>query len=190
MDNKYLKIWELAVPYLKRGMMKDFVVHTQGVVKSMELLIAGEGGDPDILIPAAVLHDVGFSKVNKELQTNASLEKKREAQRQHLIFAKEIIQEILGRAGYDQSDIDRIIGIVEVHKFHDPEEKEKQMLIDADNLSDVFSEQFYSDSRAYPTPPKILYGYRTENKYYLKTAEDIAAKEMAARLAEINKNES
>jgi len=186
MKEKYQKIWELAVPYLKLGLMKDFVVHTEGVVKSMELLIEGEDGDPDILIPAAMLHDVGFSKVSKDLQTNSDLSLKREAQRQHLIFAKDIIQEILEKVGYPQTDIDHVGSIVLAHKFQEPEEKEKRMLIDADNLSDVFEKQFYSDSRAYPTPPKVLYGYRIANEYYFQTARDIADREMAARAKEIN----
>jgi uncharacterized protein len=133
MNNNYQTIWELAIPYLKQGSMKDFIVHTKHVVKSMELLIEKEGGEERILIPAAILHDVGFSKIDKGLQCSKDLKEKREAQRQHLVLAKDIIQEILGESGYNQNDIDRIIGIVEVHKFHDPEDKEKQLLIDADN---------------------------------------------------------
>ncbi len=185
MKKKYNKIWELAIPYLKKGIMKDFVVHTQGVVKSMELLVANEGGDEDILIPAAILHDVGFSKISKDLQTNADLSKKREAQRQHLVLAKDIIQEILEKVGYKQADIDKVVGIVEVHKFHDPKELEKQLLIDADNLSDVWSEQFYADIKAYNHTPERVYVFRTRNTYYTKTAKKIAEIEMAKRLKEV-----
>lgn len=188
MDNKYQKIWDLAVPYLEQGVMKNFIVHTQGVIKSMELIIEGEGGDPDILIPAAILHDVGWSKVDPSLQTNAELEKKREGQRQHIEFAGDIIREILGKAGYAKKDIEKIVSIVEAHKFQQPEEKEKQMLIDADNLSDVFKEQFYSDSRAYPTPTDVLYTYRIDNEYYTETAKKIAARELADRLNEIEQS--
>lgn len=176
--HNYEKIWELATPYLKQGVMKDFVLHTQNVVNSMELLIEGEGGDRDILIPAAILHDVGFSKVSKELQTNGDLEKKREAQRQHLEFAKDIIQEILLSAGYNQADIDKVIDIVKVHKFHETDVLSEQMLIDADNLSDTFKDQFESDVKAYGTTPEKCYEYRTRNTYYTKTAKEIAEKQM------------
>ena len=185
MNNNYQTIWELAIPYLKQGSMKDFIVHTKHVVKSMELLIEKEGGEERILIPAAILHDVGFSKIDKGLQCSKDLKEKREAQRQHLVLAKDIIQEILGESGYNQNDIDRIIGIVEVHKFHDPKEKEKQLLIDADNLSDVWKEQFYSDIKSYGHTPERVYIFRTKNTYYTKTARDFAEKEMAKRLREV-----
>lgn len=172
------QIFKLAEPYLKKGVMKDFIAHTKSVVKAMELIIDGEGGDRDILIPAAILHDVGFSKVSRELQTNGDLEKKREAQRQHLAFAKDIIKEILGEAQFDQKDIDHIVKTVEAHKFQDPEEKEKQMLIDADNLSDTFVDQFLSDVKAYGRTPEQVYEFRTRNEYYTKTAKKIATKNM------------
>lgn len=181
MKPKFEKVWELAVPYLKQGIMKDFILHTQNVVKSMELLIAGEGGDEDILIPAAILHDVGWSKVAPELQTNSDLEIKRQGQRQHVIFAGDIIQEILGKLDYGRKRIDRIVEIVKAHKFTDPAEKEKQTLIDADNLSDVWKDQFDSDVKAYNSTPEQVYEFRTRNEYYSETAKNIAAKEMAER---------
>lgn len=185
MKDKYSKIWDLALPYLEQGTMKDFICHTKHVVKSMELLVANEGGDEDILIPAAILHDVGFSKIDKKLQSSKKLEEKREAQRQHLVLAKDIIQDILEKVGYAREDINKIIEIVEVHKFHDPKELEKQLLIDADNLSDVWKEQFYSDIKTYDHTPERVYIFRTKNKYYTKTARKIAEIEMAKRLKEV-----
>ncbi len=170
------------MPYLEKGMMKDFVIHTQGVTKAMEILIEGEGGDESILIPSAILHDVGFSKVSKELQTNSDLEKKREAQRQHLVFAGDIIQEILEKVDYNQKDIDHIKNIVASHKFQDPEESEKRMLIDADNLSDTFREQFLADVKSYGITPEQTYEYRTRNTYYSNTAKKVAEENMKVLL--------
>lgn len=185
MKEKFTTIWNLALPYLHQAIMKDFEVHTQGVVKAMELLIAKEGGDENILIPAAILHDVGFSKVSKELQTNGELEKKREAQRQHLIYCKDIIKEILTKVGYSSNDINKVIEVVKAHKFQDPDELAKRLLIDADNLSDTFHEQFYSDVKTYGFPAKQVYDFRTRNTYYTKTANQISALEMTARFKEI-----
>ena len=186
MKKEFQKIWDLAVPYLEQGTMKDFVLHTKYVVKSMEMIIAGEGGDANILISAAILHDVGWSKVAPEFQSNADLGKKCEGQKQHIGFAKEIIEEILTKLNYKKEDIDHIVSIVESHKFQNPEDKDKQMLIDADNLSDTFKEQFDSDVKAYKSTPEQVYEYRTRNEYYAKTAKKIAKTEMAKRLKEIN----
>jgi len=185
MGDNYEKIWQLTTPYLKQGVMKDFVFHTQNVVKAMGMLLEGEGGDERILMPAAILHDVGFSKVDVMLQTT-TMENKREGQRQHLIFCKDIIQEILGKVGYNQKDIDRIIGIVEVHQFHKPEEKEKQMLIDADNLSDVMPGAMQADAISYKNTPENVFEIRTKNTYYSKTAQEIFKREMIERKKELN----
>lgn len=179
MKNEFQKIWDLALPFLQKGTMKDFILHTKYVVESMEMIIAGEGGNASILIPAAILHDVGWSKVVPELQNNSELEKKREGQRQHIAFAKEIIEDILSQPDYKKEGIDRIVSIVQSHKFQDPSDKEKQMLIDADNLSDTFKEQFDADVKSYNSTPEQVYEYRTRNKYYTKTAKKIAEKNMA-----------
>lgn len=185
MKNEFEKIWELAIPYLRKGIMKDFVSHTKYVVKSMEIIIDGEGGNRNILIPAAILHDVGWSKVDPSLQSNDELEKKREGQRQHVAFAGEIIEEILSKTDYSKEDTQKIVEIVMAHKFQDPKEKEKQMLIDADNLSDTFKEQFDSDVISYHSTPEQVYKYRTQNTYYTKTAQEIADREMTNLRKEI-----
>lgn len=180
----YTEIWQLAIPYLKQGVMKDFVFHTQNVVKAMGMLLEGEGGEEQILVPAAILHDVGFLKVDPMLQTT-TMENKREGQRQHLVFAREIIPEILKQVNYSSEDIERIIGIVEVHQFHKPEEKEKQMLIDADNLSDVMPGAMQADAISYKNTPENVYEIRTRNTYYTKTAQEIFKREMKKRKEEL-----
>ena len=52
------------------------------------------------------------------------------------------------------------------------------MLIDADNLSDTFLDQFKSDVKAYNSTPAEVYQYRTRNEYYSETAKNIAANNM------------
>jgi len=56
---KFKKIWRLAIPFLKKGKRKNFILHTKGVIKGMKLLLKYEKGNEDILIPANILHDVG-----------------------------------------------------------------------------------------------------------------------------------
>lgn len=70
MDLRYQKIWNLALPYLEKGKMKNFVVHTKGVVKSMKMILAEEKADKDILIASAILHDVGWAYVPAKFQKN------------------------------------------------------------------------------------------------------------------------
>lgn len=87
MKEKFVKIWELAVPFLKKGKRKDFVLHSKGVVKAMELLLKQEKGDEDILIPAAILHDTGWSKVPLGLQKTSDKAKIKKGMWLHLKYA-------------------------------------------------------------------------------------------------------
>jgi len=184
MKGRFEKIWKLTVPYLRRGRRKDFVLHTKGVIKAMELLLKQEKGDKNILIPAAILHDVGWSKVPLNLQMSNIETEKMKALKLHLKYAPPIIEEILIKCGYNKNQIKKIIGIVLAHKFKNPRRLDKRLLIDVDTLSDAFKEQFSSDVKAYKTTAEELYNFRKNNKFYTKTARIIFNKELNERRKE------
>ena len=184
MEEKYKRIWELALPYLKKGRMKDFVVHTQGVVRAMEMLVEKEDKDRDLLISAAILHDTGWSKVPVDLQLTDDENKKIEGLKLHLKYAVPIIEKILTKVGYDKEQIKEISNLVVAHKFTDPKDRNKRLLIDADALADAFKKQFYADVEAYKTTPEKLYKFRKDNKFYTKTAKLIFDRELENRKEE------
>jgi len=179
---KYQNIWKLAVKYLEKGINKDFVNHTEGVVKAMELILKKEKGNPDILIPAAMLHDVGWAKVSKKYQCTSNKADRLQGMKNHIEFAPEIIKEILKSLNYNNFQINEIINIVKSHKFKNPRNLNKRLLIDADQLSDAFKKQFYSDVKAYKITPEKNYNFRIkDNNFYTKTAKDIFLKKMKER---------
>lgn len=185
MNKNYKKIWQLAEPYLKKGKRKDFVVHTKGVVKAMELLSKKEKIDKDIMIPAAILHDVGWAKVSRKIQLSNKKSDMKLGLQQHLDYAPGIIKTILSQCGYGKRDIKRIAEIIKSHQLHKPREKYKLLLIDVDNLSDIFKEQFYSDARSYKNTPANLLAIRSKNKFCTQTAQEIFDREMKKRAKEI-----
>lgn len=187
MEKEYQLIWKLAEPYLKKGKRKDFILHTKEVLKAMELILKQEKGDRDILIPAAILHDAGWSKVPVRLQKSKNKNDRIRALELHIKYAPEIIQEVLRKAGYPESKIKSVEGIVIAHKFQKPRRKDKQFLIDADTLSEAFKIQFYDDVSAYGCPPEENYNWRIKNKFYTKTAGMIFKREMEKRKKEIFK---
>jgi len=184
MNKQYQKIWKLALPYLRGGSRKDFVLHTQGVVKAMEMIIKlGGKGDENLLMPAAILHDTGWSMVPKFLQLSEDKEDKKAALKLHIEFAPAIIRKILGQAGYEEKKIKKIIEIVKAHKFKNPKEINKRILIDADAVSDGFKKQFLSDMKSYNKSRESLYNFRKKNNmFYSKVAEEIFIKEIEKRL--------
>ena len=185
MKEKYQNIWELAVKYLKKGLNKNFIIHTEGVVMAMELILKKEKGDPDILIPAAMLHDVGWANVPKKYQRATNKEDKLRGMKLHIESAPEIIKKILQSVNYKAFQINEIIDIVQAHKFKKPRRLSKKMLIDADQLSDAFKEQFYSDVKVYKSTPEKLYNFRIkDNNFYTKVAKDIFLEQMRQRRKE------
>lgn len=177
-------LWAKAKPYLKRGKRKDFVLHTQMVVRAVKLLIKEEGGEPKTLIPAAILHDVGWARVSPALQMASGKKHKDEAQRQHLQKAIPIIRKILKSQNYESEEIGRIIDLVLAHKFTNPKDPEKRLLIDADTLSDTYQKTFISDSKAYGSAKKN-FAFRKKNHFYTKAAKKIFEKQLLARRAEV-----
>ena len=184
------QIWNLVIPYLRKGVIKDFVLHTQGVVKAIELILKEEEGDGDILMPAAILHDVGWSKVPADLQKSKDDADRKKALELHLEYASPIIEEVLTKVNYDQNQIQRVIGVVKAHKFQDPSEFEKQLLIDADAVADAFKEQFYSDVESYGTTHQKLYEFRKQNKFYTATARKIFNRELEERRKEFQSTQN
>ena len=143
-----------------------------------------------ILIPAAILHDIGWSKVSLELQLSKNKSKKHKALVEHIKQAPPIIRNILKNLGYDKRKIEQIIDIVVAHKLTDPTEKEKQMIIDADTLSDTYKDSFYSDTKSYGQTPMDTWKFRNKNTFYTKTAKNIFKKQLAKRLEEIETTKS
>jgi HD superfamily phosphodiesterase len=187
METKYKKIWQLALPYLRKGKRKDFVLHTKGVVKAMEMILKKERGDKNILIPAAILHDVGWAEVSEKIQISEKKSDMRLGLKLHLDFAPEIIDETLSKNGYTKKEIKEITEIVKFHQLHKPRKRNKLLLIDADNLSDIFKEQFYSDAKSYKNNPKDFLEIRKRNKFHTKTARKIFYRETKKREKESKK---
>jgi len=187
MDEHTEKIWHKAKALLAKAVRKDFVVHTKAVVEAMEALIEGEGGDDSVLIPAAMLHDVGWSQVPSALQTTKDKKEDELALEMHIAKAPQVAGRVLRECGFSQVKIERIIRIIIAHKSNPPKsEKEKQMLIDADALSDTFKKPFYADCKAYGTTPQQNLEFRSKNEYYTKTAKEISRRNLLERKKEIS----
>ena len=150
------------------------------------MLLEKEKGEKDLLLPAAILHDVGWAKVPLEIQKDKRGVMVKKALELHLKYNPPITKKILNSLGYDKSKIEKIIEIILAHKFQNPRDLNKRLLIDADTLSDVFKEPFYKDTKQYGITPKENYDFREENKFYTKTARIIFDRELNKRRKEIS----
>ncbi|MHB1475243.1 MAG: HD domain-containing protein [Dermatophilaceae bacterium] len=112
--SRYQEILDLARPYLDT---RNNLEHTEGSLEFAWLLLEHEGGDPDVIVPGVVLHDVGWSQVPEEGQLLAfgPTPTRPDLNRRHEEEGAEIAATILASVGYDPLLIQEITEIVRGH---------------------------------------------------------------------------
>jgi HD superfamily phosphohydrolase YqeK len=98
LSERETRLLETARPYLLQGRPNDWE-HTLRALEFGKTLLAEEGGDPEIVIPALILHDIGWSRVSKKDFFQAPILEKKDtpSARAHMeqgaLLAGEILQE-------------------------------------------------------------------------------------------------
>ena len=107
-------IFELARPYLNT---RKNDVHTEISLKFAQELVEREGGNEGIVIPAVILHDVGWKTVPPDLQIKAfgPGASSPELNRTHEVEGVRIAGEILRSLEYREKDIRKILKIIDGH---------------------------------------------------------------------------
>ena len=67
MNNTYQQICELAKPYYEKGRPMD-IDHIEWFMETAQMVCQKEDLDDSLLLPLAILHDVGYSKI-KDVQS-------------------------------------------------------------------------------------------------------------------------
>ncbi len=110
----YRRIWQLALPFLDTRQNR---VHTAIALSFARRLLRCEGGREEIVVPAVMLHDVGWKTIPEDLQltafgpraTNPGLNRKHEEQ------GVRIAGDILRQAGYPEDAAAEILAIIDGH---------------------------------------------------------------------------
>ncbi|MCL4367590.1 MAG: HD domain-containing protein [Actinobacteria bacterium] len=156
---RYQEILELARPYLDTRGNEE---HTEGSVAFAWQLLDAEGGDPDVVIPGVILHDVGWSEVREDEQLLAfgPASTRPDLNRLHEEKGAEIAAAILASIEYDPRLIEEIAEIVRGHDSRLEALSPNDALVkDADKLFRltrrgyyIFWEWFPLDFRQYLAP--------------------------------------
>ena len=134
MKTIFEEIWQLALPYLNT---RENDVHTKYAMDFGFKLLQKEGGEEDIVIPAILLHDVGWKKVPEDLQLKAFGPKATmpELNRVHEIEGVKIAREILRKIQYDEEKTEEILEIIGGHDSRkEPSSLNDKLVKDADKL--------------------------------------------------------
>jgi HD superfamily phosphodiesterase len=114
MNTTFLKILDLARPYLNTRENEE---HTRIACEFAERLLKAEGGDAHVVMPAVILHDVGWKSIPAELQITAFGPGKRDTalNRIHEQEGARIAADILKTVIYRPHLIEEIVAIVSRH---------------------------------------------------------------------------
>ncbi|MBI5443077.1 MAG: HD domain-containing protein [Deltaproteobacteria bacterium] len=192
-ESLYEQIFALARPWLQT---RENEVHTEICYAFAERLLSEEGGQPDIVVPAVLLHDIGWIRVPEHLQitafgpkmTNPGLRDLHEQQ------GAEMAKDILAAVGYPDGKAEIVGLIVSRHDSRpDAESLEEAIVKDADKLSRYSREFLAIDSRRFGISPaenlSRLEG-RIETWFLTPTARRLARAELEARRLELEREAS
>ena len=145
-----LAVWEnrlkeKARPYLQKGRPDDWY-DTLRAVEYGKVLLREEKGDPEVVLSALVLHDIGWSRVDFDDFVKAPPEKKKETRslKEHMVQGAVLARVILEGVDFPKDKKELVLKIIAVHDL--PEvilslpEPEAVLVMEADRL-DRFGER-------------------------------------------------
>jgi HD superfamily phosphodiesterase len=139
------RLFSLAGPYLT---VRHNQTHTEICYEFALRLLRHLGGRPEIVLPAIILHDVGWSAMPTEQHLLAFGPKviDEELRRVHEIEGAKIAAEILEKVSLDENDRLEICRIIESHDSGaNPVSLEEKIVKDADKLFRFSPEGFKID---------------------------------------------
>lgn len=181
------EIWRRAKPYLNT---RKNDIHTQISIRFAQVLLKKEGGDEKIVMPAVILHDVGWIRVPEDEQhkgfgpdiQSPSVVKK------HELEGVQIAKEILEAVEYDREKMAEILEIIEGHDSRKEADSINESIVkDADKLWRFSREGFTIDCHRFHLEPEERVKKKDldiEKIFFTASAKQIARKEIKERLKE------
>ena len=152
MKEIFNKIWELAQPYQDK---RDDAGHAETSLKYALKLVDIEKGDEDVVIPAIILHDVGWSQLPEKRRMMVFDPGAKEADRRQVVYEHQIegiklALKILREVNYPPELTDEILDIISQHDTRKGFiSKNEGIVRDADKLWRTSKEGFTaSEARA------------------------------------------
>jgi len=115
---KYQKIWKLTEPVLKKGRKNDVVHCKQTAELVFNYVNKNKKGDADVLIPVAMMHDIGHAAIlPQHMKYVTGPEKLSGGKLVHMLAGTKIADKILRNVKYPANKREEIIDIISMHDF-------------------------------------------------------------------------
>lgn len=173
-----------ALPYLQT---RQNEIHTRISKAFAERLLAVEGGRPEVVIPAIILHDIGWWRVPEDRQLLAFGPKVKDPEltKVHEREGARMAREILTDLCWPQALVDEIVGIVAGHDTRpDSRSLDESLVKDADKLFRFSAQGFPIDCARFELAPAQHLAWleeRVEAWFFTATARRLAREEVVAR---------
>ncbi|MCK5062607.1 MAG: HD domain-containing protein [Candidatus Aenigmarchaeota archaeon] len=177
MEPVFKQIWELARPYLDTRINE---IHTEIATSYAYELLEKEGGDKSIVIPAIILHDIGWKMIPEDIQIKGFGPKKKsiEVKRRHETEGVKIAKSILKKVNYDKIKTEEILDIIDGHGTRKEAISLNDKIVkDADKLWRFSERGIRIDSERFCMTIKELLQKKTmdiDNIFFTESAKDIA----------------
>jgi len=189
-EGPYAEIFNLAKPYLQT---RQNEIHTRIAYSFALRLLQAEGGDEAVVLPAVILHDVGWKSVPEDLLLRAFGPGKIdwEINKIHEAEGARIARLILEEVHYDERLTEQIVEII---RGHDSREKALSLndaiVKDADKLwrfspqaLEIDPKRFAVDALAHAE----WLGLQIEKWFFTGTAGMLAREEQRLRVVALKK---
>jgi len=192
MKDAFDRIWDLALPYQDQ---RDDPGHAEITLHYAKTLVESENGNPDVVLPAIILHDVGYSQLTKErrlkvFDRDLKDEERRVVQREHEEAGVELARQILEGMSYPADLTGEILEVISQHDTRKGFISRNEGLVrDADKLWRFSRRGFDTGLKRRPgEAPRMIERLQSDlekpDYIYSETARRMAREELDARRAE------
>lgn len=110
-----LDMWHAARPFLNVRNNDEHTLVAYGLAKTLLALMPE--GRADVVLPAILLHDVGWKRIDPDLLLLAIGKEptRKDLVRDHEVFGVEIARQIIADHGQDNVDADAVLAIIDGH---------------------------------------------------------------------------
>ncbi len=183
MFDKYNYIYEVAKPFLQT---RQNDVHVEICFNYARRLLAEEPGDPEIVYPAVICHDLGWIMLSEDLQRKAfGPVFDPELRRIHEVEGVRLARQVLMQVGYDPDRTGEILEIIEGHDSRPVALSDSDRIVkDADKLFRYDPRGMSIDMQRFGIEASAYIPWladRIEPWLFTETAKRIARNEVAAQ---------
>ena len=192
MTDIFDRIWEAALPFQDK---RDDAGHAEVTYGFARRLVELDRGDPEVVLPAIILHDTGWSRLTREerfviFSPTATKEDELRVRHRHQEEGVNIAREVLAALGYAPEPTREILEIISQHDTRPGFLSLNDGLVrDADKLWRFSRTGFEADVIRFGVHParlhhRIYEQIPGEGFFYSETSRELAREELDQRKAE------